>query len=255
MPAIAVIQIRRGTAAAWVSANPVLATGEEGWESDTGKFKIGDGSTVWNSLAYEMQVGQIGGLGTGIAAFLATPSSANLAAAVTGETGSGALVFATSPTLVTPALGTPASGVLSNCTAATQTAGDSTTKLATTAFVQAATTALLPHIVASGSLKGQSTAVTSVAAFTPGTAGVFHVHAVLNVVAVTLDVVIVSVTYTDENGNAQTMSSNSVSAIGDNSYDVNIWSGASTAITVKTTLVTSTGTISYDVAAIVIQLL
>lgn len=47
----------------------------------------------------------ISGLGSGVAAFLATPSSANLATAVTGETGSGALVFATSPTLVTPTLG------------------------------------------------------------------------------------------------------------------------------------------------------
>jgi len=47
---------------------------------------------------------------------LGTPSSANLAAAVTGETGSGALVFATSPTLVTPALGTPSSGTLTNAT-------------------------------------------------------------------------------------------------------------------------------------------
>jgi hypothetical protein len=54
--------------------------------------------------------------GTGVLTFLGTPSSANLAAAVTDETGSGALVFATSPTLVTPALGTPASGVLSACT-------------------------------------------------------------------------------------------------------------------------------------------
>jgi hypothetical protein len=44
-------------------------------------------------------------LGTGVANFLATPSSANLAAAVTGETGTGALVFATSPTLVTPTIG------------------------------------------------------------------------------------------------------------------------------------------------------
>ena len=55
-------------------------------------------------------------LGAGIATFLGTPSSANLAAAVTNETGSGALVFATSPTLVTPALGTPASGVVTNLT-------------------------------------------------------------------------------------------------------------------------------------------
>jgi hypothetical protein len=54
--------------------------------------------------------------GTGIATWLGTPSSANLAAAVTDETGSGALVFATSPTLVTPVLGTPTSGTLSNCT-------------------------------------------------------------------------------------------------------------------------------------------
>lgn len=55
--------------------------------------------------------------GTGVATWLGTPSSSNLAAAVTDETGSGALVFATSPTLVTPVLGTPTSGNLSNCTA------------------------------------------------------------------------------------------------------------------------------------------
>jgi hypothetical protein len=58
----------------------------------------------------------VSGLGTGVATFLATPSSSNLASAVTDETGSGALVFANSPTLVTPALGTPASGVLTNAT-------------------------------------------------------------------------------------------------------------------------------------------
>lgn len=58
----------------------------------------------------------VSGLGTGIATFLATPSSANLAAAVTNETGSGLLVFATSPTLTTPLLGTPTSGTLTNCT-------------------------------------------------------------------------------------------------------------------------------------------
>ena len=51
----------------------------------------------------------IGGLGAGVATWLGTPSSANLAAAVTDETGSGSLVFATSPTLVSPALGTPTS--------------------------------------------------------------------------------------------------------------------------------------------------
>ena len=66
--------------------------------------------------------------GAGIADFLGTPSSANLATAVTDETGSGALVFATSPTLVTPALGTPSALVATNATgtAAGLTAGVST---------------------------------------------------------------------------------------------------------------------------------
>ena len=47
----------------------------------------------------------VSGLGSNVATFLATPSSANLASAVTDETGSGALVFANTPTLVTPVLG------------------------------------------------------------------------------------------------------------------------------------------------------
>jgi hypothetical protein len=55
--------------------------------------------------------------GTGIATFLGTPSSANLRSALTDETGTGAAVFATSPTLVTPILGVPTSGDLGNCTA------------------------------------------------------------------------------------------------------------------------------------------
>jgi hypothetical protein len=58
----------------------------------------------------------VSGLGTGVATFLGTPSSANLASAVTDETGTGALVFANSPTLVTPALGTPSSGTATNLT-------------------------------------------------------------------------------------------------------------------------------------------
>lgn len=58
----------------------------------------------------------ISGFGTGVAAWLATPSSANLASVVTDETGSGALVFGTSPTFTTPILGTPTSGTLTNAT-------------------------------------------------------------------------------------------------------------------------------------------
>jgi len=46
------IQFRRDTAANWTSANPVLAQGELGLETDTAKYKIGNGSTAWASLSY-----------------------------------------------------------------------------------------------------------------------------------------------------------------------------------------------------------
>jgi hypothetical protein len=71
--------------------------------------------TLTNGTGLPISTG-VSGLGTGVATFLATPSSANLASAITDETGSGSLVFATSPTLTTPVLGTPSSGTLTNCT-------------------------------------------------------------------------------------------------------------------------------------------
>lgn len=55
-------------------------------------------------------------LGTGVATWLGTPSSANLAAAITDETGTGALVFATNPVFTTPNLGTPSAATLTNAT-------------------------------------------------------------------------------------------------------------------------------------------
>lgn len=46
------IQVRRGTAAEWTNSNPVLSSGEIGFETDTGLFKIGDGAGVWTTLDY-----------------------------------------------------------------------------------------------------------------------------------------------------------------------------------------------------------
>ena len=56
------IQLRRGTAATWTSINPILAQGEYGFETDTLKTKIGDGTTAWNSLAYSSTVNFSGSL-------------------------------------------------------------------------------------------------------------------------------------------------------------------------------------------------
>lgn len=79
--------------------------------------------TLTNATGLPISTG-VSGLGSGVATFLATPSSANLASAVSDETGSGSLVFATSPTLA----GTPL--------APTASTGTNTTQIATTAFVQ-----------------------------------------------------------------------------------------------------------------------
>jgi hypothetical protein len=67
MAVVTQIQVRRGTASQWTSTNPTLAAGEWGFETDTGKVKIGNGSTAWNSLAYQ-GAGDIEGVtaGTGL---------------------------------------------------------------------------------------------------------------------------------------------------------------------------------------------
>ena len=52
MPRESNIQLRRGSSTTWTSVNPVLDSGEIGYESDTGKFKIGNGSSVWTLLSY-----------------------------------------------------------------------------------------------------------------------------------------------------------------------------------------------------------
>jgi hypothetical protein len=78
--------------------------------------------TMTNVTGLPISTG-VSGLGTGAATFLATPSSANLAAMLTDETGTGANVFANTPTLVTPILGTPTSGTMTNVTGLPLTSG------------------------------------------------------------------------------------------------------------------------------------
>lgn len=68
------ILIRRDTAANWTSANPTLSAGEMGGETDTGKLKLGNGATAWNSLSYLGGVTSVNGA-TGVVTGIATLSS------------------------------------------------------------------------------------------------------------------------------------------------------------------------------------
>lgn len=95
------IDVSGGTTGLTTSGGPVTGSGTITF---AGTLAVANGGTGITSF------------GSGVATWLGTPSSSNLASAVTDETGSGSLVFATSPTLVTPVLGTPTSGTLSNCT-------------------------------------------------------------------------------------------------------------------------------------------
>ena len=59
MTAVYQLKLRSDSAANWTAVNPVLALGEPGYETDTLRFKIGNGSTAWNSLVYQGDVTEV----------------------------------------------------------------------------------------------------------------------------------------------------------------------------------------------------
>lgn len=56
------IRLRRGTSIAWATRNPILGTGEPGYETDTGRYKLGDGYTSWNARPYYIHADAISAL-------------------------------------------------------------------------------------------------------------------------------------------------------------------------------------------------
>jgi hypothetical protein len=66
------MQQRRGTSSQWTSANPLLASGEIGFETNTGKFKIGDGTQYWNDLGYYASAAELQSIIAGAPAALDT---------------------------------------------------------------------------------------------------------------------------------------------------------------------------------------
>ena len=141
------VLLRGGTAAAWNSANPVLATKEIGVETDTSRLKIGDGITAWASLVYMADAaGSIGSIPADGA--VGTPSLRTIGPGA-NQAGSGAQVAAntTSVAANTTAIATKASndspGLTGVPTAPTAASGTATTQLSTTAFVSTAITNLI----------------------------------------------------------------------------------------------------------------
>jgi len=88
------MQQRRGTAAQWTAANPILAAGEIGFETDTSKFKMGNGSSTWSALQYFANAAELAAIIDGAPALLNTldelaaaiGDDANFAATVAGHT-------------------------------------------------------------------------------------------------------------------------------------------------------------------------
>ena len=101
------IQIRRGTAAQWTAANPILIVGELGFETDTNLIKAGNGSTAWTSLAY--YTGTPGATG---------PTGATGPPGSTGSTGATGATGAAGPTGATGASGSSDAGTLTGSTLA-----------------------------------------------------------------------------------------------------------------------------------------
>jgi hypothetical protein len=120
------LQNRRDTAANWTSNNPTLAAGEIGLETDTTKFKMGDGTTAWISLAYAYSAGATGPTGATGPVGATGPQGVTGDVGPTGVTGATGPVGATGPTGATGPVGATGPTGVTGPTGPTGPAGDPT---------------------------------------------------------------------------------------------------------------------------------
>lgn len=141
MAVVTQIQVRRGTASQWTSTNPVLAAGELGFESDTNKLKIGNGSSAWSSLSY-----------------IATGSTGTVTSVAAGTGLSGGTITSTGTlsidTSVTADLTTTQTLTNKTLTTPTITQGQSTPSFTTNAYTLVAGDAGKLLIASNGSTAG-----------------------------------------------------------------------------------------------------
>jgi hypothetical protein len=162
MATIAITSLPAATAAATTDVLPIVQSGTT--KQVTNALLFTDSTlvrpilgtpasgTLTNCTGLPVGTG-VSGLGTGVATFLATPSSANLRAALTDETGTGSAVFATTPTLTTPVIGAATGTSLalsgfSAVSAAAPTIASATTIAPTTPIVFVSGTTAVVNITA-----------------------------------------------------------------------------------------------------------
>jgi len=139
MPVQTVIKLRRETAANWTTANPVLALGEPGLETDTGKVKYGDGTTAWASLAYstsdsaynlytDVKNGSGSSIAKGTPVYVSSANGTNMLISVStnaNEAGSSKTLGLLTQTLANNGIGrVTTQGLLSGLDTSAATAGD-----------------------------------------------------------------------------------------------------------------------------------
>jgi hypothetical protein len=147
-----------------------------------------------------------------------------------------------------------------NLTASTLVFADPSTNLVSAANANLVTAGLSP-LLASANLTGQTAANSSIATFTPSATGTYRIGGYVTITAVSADVVQFQVTYTDETSTVRTqtftpqgLTSAGLSAVGSYTFPPMDIRASASAITVKTILTTSIGSITYDVGATIQQL-